>query len=265
MTVHVEGSPANMDVINVLHENYFEAGTLSWSSQDTDGQAANAVDDATWNFWTPTAVPATLQSDMGVATDADCCGITGHTMGSTGASIQVQYSSNGTTWTDATAVVSPLTDETIILFWPSVSARYWRIRMTGAVASIGVAKIGQRLAFPCAPVTSHVAIHHSHDVELMNNTSIGGQLLGNRVVRRGATADCNVGYVERDFAENQLIAFETDYNNGRAFFYASCPSVFPADMGYCWRPEGGDTMAVSWDEGDGLASVAFGMSVYLGE
>lgn len=263
MTVIIRTGATDTNSINVLYENILESGTLSFSTEAVGFVAANVLDDATWNAWQPTAVPAFLQVDMGSPVTCDTLGISSHNMGTAGASFILEYSADGISWTESSASYAALDDGDILVCFQSASARYWRINLTGAVAFIGVVKLGEKLAFPYAPLEGHVALHHSRKYELLTNGSMSGQFFASRVVKVGAETSVNVGIVDRDFAETDLAAFELHYNQGRAFFYCGAPSDIPNDMGFCKRPDGSQEMAVIWVEGDVMAEVSFDVSSYV--
>jgi len=262
MTIVITGSPTDTDVINVLYGNVFNATTLSYSTQTTGKPAANIYDDATWNVWLPTAVPAYIKADFGTAVSCNSCGIAAHDLGTSGATVEIQWSTDNSNWNTIYGY-SAITDEDVLIIWSAVSARYWQIYVTGAAANIGHVKIGARLAFPVAPLSGHKPLHHARQYTMLSNESMGGNLLGNRVTRVGATSSVDVGLIDRDFAENDLLPFEVHYNEGKSFFYCGSPSDLPKDMGYCWRPEGSGEMNITLEEGDILAQVDFEVKSYV--
>lgn len=262
MPVVIEGVPSNLDVVNILRDNIFTSGTVTWSSQATGFAALNATEDETWNSWRPTSVPANLVCDMGSGRECNCAGIAAHTLGSSGATVLVQYSSDNSTWTTAISY-APLTDEDIMLFWEQLAARYWRVRITGAIANIGVVFVGNRLVFPATVLSGHKPLHHSKRVELLSNSSMTGQFLGNRRVKASAQTNVNLGLLDRAWVEGNLATFEAHYNDGRTFFYCSDPTNAPKDFGYCRRPQDADEMNITWEEGDILAQVDFEVEAFV--
>lgn len=262
MPVVIDGAPSSIDVVNVLRHNIFTYGTVTWSSQATGFAALNATEDETWNSWRPTYVPANLVCDVGFDKSCDCAGIAAHTLGSSGSTVLVQYSADNSTWTTAVSY-APLTDEDIMLFWSQQTARYWRVRITGAVANIGVAFVGGRLAFPATVLSGHKPLHHSKRVELLSNSSMTGQFLGNRRVKASAQTNVNLGLLDRSWVEGNLATFEAHYNDGRTFFYCSDPINSPKDFGYCRRPQDADEMNITWEEGDILAQVDFEVEAFV--
>ena len=263
MTVIIRNGATETDVINVLFQNMYDEGTATYSSAASGFPGANAQDDATWNAWKPSSVPAYATVDLGSAVMCNAVGIAAHDMATVGASFSVQYSSNGSSWTTISASYTPTNNDTIFVFFANTYARYWRIAITGAAATLGVLKIGAALKFPCGPLSGHKPLHHSRKVEMLSNKSMGGNFLGNRPVSYGAETNVNVGMVGREWAEVDLSAFEMHYNNGGAFFYCGSPSDIPKDMGYCRREGNMPEMSITWVEGDVMADVNFDVVSYV--
>jgi len=263
MTIQIVGSPSSMDKINVLYSSVFEDGTVTWTNQVTGSEALNVLDDESTSWWLQSSVPSSIIVELPANAMVNSFGIASHTMASSGASYALQGSLDGVSWANIISTTTPATDDDIFAFFEDRTYDWYRVTISGAPAAIGIIKLGQRLAFPVAPLSGHKPIHHGKEVELLSNVTIGGQLRANRPVKRGAGTTVNCGLVDRSFSEVDLLAFEDAYNNGRAFFYCGGPSVIPKDMGYCWRPEGGDIMNVSWSEGDGLSQVDFEVKALL--
>lgn len=262
MSVDIQSGATDTNLPLVLFDSLFDTGTVTWSSEDVDGFALNAVEDTTFDFWTPTSVPAWIAVDMGADVPVDVAGFVSHTVGTSGATIEVQSSDDGIAWVTR-STLSPSNDDTLLTVMPYIEARYWRVYMTVAIASIGAIKIGKRLVFPSGVLSGHVGINHAHNVELMTNSSMGGQFLGNRVERVGATVSIDFGLVERDFVDNDAAEFEAHYNSGRTFMFASCPLDYPDDYGYCWRSSGDGELKPSYQEGGELMALEMGVSVYV--
>lgn len=263
MTVIIKEGATETNVINVLYENVFDQGTVTYFSAAAGFPGANAQDDATWNTWKPSTSNSFAVVDLGAARMCNCLGIAAHNMFSVGSAFILQHSDDGSTWVSVVMTYTPTDNDDIIAYFADTTARYWRFYISGGMPSIGVIKLGASLKFPCAPLEGHRALHHSRKVEMLSNQSAGGNFLGNRPVKMGAQTSVNVGMVDRDWAENDLAAFEAHFNNGGAFFYCGAPSDIPKDMGYCRREGSMPEMSITWVEGDIMADVSFEMAAYV--
>lgn len=262
MTVIIGSGSANTQGINILYQNRFKDGTVTWSSQTSSGQGINTLDPQTWNFWQPSSVPAHQTLDYGSAVSCDGACIAAHDAHLYGATLSVQSSTDNVTWTTR-GTNSPATGDTIFFLFPAVSARYWRIAITGATCRVAVIMIGTRLTFPNSPLSGHTPFHHSWESEMLTNVSDGGQFLGDRVLKTGSKFSVNAGSVERDFVENNSMfaVFERHFNNGGSFAYCGSPQYTPKDCAYCKRDS--EPMSVSWIEGDILADVSFSVKGFV--
>ena len=234
--IYIEGTQIAKDSLPmVLWDNFYTRGTITASSQTTDGAGANAAEETTYDYWTPASLPATLQITLASAEAADCCAIAAHTIGSSGATVIVEFL-NGVTWTSLGSV-TPTTDDPILIIFNRTTDTDFRIRITGStVPSVGVVFLGERLTFSTGVSIPYTPIWQSQTVELLQSVSLGGQFLGNRVNRRGGNGSITLNILERSFIEGAAFqAFKTHYDNGKSFFFASDPASYEEDISYVWR------------------------------
>lgn len=166
-------------------------------------------------------------------------------------------------WHDATSWVTPTDNADMLFLIPSTNSAAWRLSLTGPAANIGILQVGKRLVFPNAPLDDYTPLNMAREYTKLRNQSLKGQLLGNRVIAAGARTEVDLGYVTRTWADTNLPAFKSHYDQGGTFFYAGCPSKFPLDMGYCWSDGDNDTIAVSYVEADRLSTVSFAVRSYV--
>jgi hypothetical protein len=237
MAIYVVGSPTTPSLPMVAYDNIFAKGTLTATSATADGAAANAIVEGTYNYWIPSAMPASLQTTLGSATGADTFGVIAHNYGSVAATVNFEYW-NGSAWITITTI-TPTDDSPIVAIFTTITATLWRIRLTGATApATGVVYLAARLIIPGGVQAPYTPVWLAERVELMNSTSLGGKYIKNRAVRKGKETTIKLAAVTRTFAETNLNAFRIAFNNGEPFLWASGPSLFPNDVGYCWRKGG---------------------------
>lgn len=248
MTIRIENTPtANDSLPTILFNNLFLSGTLSASSEASGFPKENAVSENTNKSWKPSSLPATLSVDLGTARSVDSFALVAHECGSKGNTVTLESSPDNSTWT-VRCTVTPTDDTTILGLFTAVSARYWRIQISGGTApAIGVAMIGARFNFPAGVRPPYTPVWLSQTYELLTANTMGGQFLGNKVNRKGAMTAISLVSLERGFAESNLLPFREHYNLGKAFVWAAGPSIFPKDVGYVWRTEG-SIMAPTFDE-----------------
>ena len=239
MTIKIINTPSDVDSFpTVLWDNIFAKGVLSAvGGTPTSYPVGNAVVEDTVTYWKPLSLPATVLLDMLVPTEADCVSVVGHDCGSRGSTITLQSSPDGSIWTTRASVL-PTDNTTILMLFNTVSARYWRLTVSGlAVPIISVVMLGKRFNFPAGVKAPYKPVWLSQTYELISAQTMGGQFLGNKVIKTGGETQINLVAFERLYAENDLLPFREHYNLGRAFIFASGPSVFDKDVGYVYRKE----------------------------
>jgi len=262
MSVYTSGSPTTPELPTILWNNKFLTGTLSFSTETAvTGIAANAITESTFDFWRPTAVTATLTIDMGSATTWDSAALVAHNCGTKGNTVNFRTSPDNITYTTrCTAAPAAGDDTTILMIFSSVSFRYARFEFVGgSVPDVGVAMAGDRLILPGGVKPPYIPVWQSQKTEVLVSESMGGQFLGNRLIRQGLETQINLVSFTSSFVDTSLLAFRKHFNSGKAFVFASSPSFFPKDTGYLWRKENADMRPV-FDENGSWMSV--GMDVY---
>jgi len=245
----------------VLYRNVLAEGTLAWSSQTVDGAAANALGPQTYDFWTPASLPATLSTTLASPTVCDACAIIGHTLGSKGATVLVEWW-NGSVWVIAQTLI-PADDRDLLLIFGEQTSAQWRIRITGTlVPSIAVVMIGSRLLIPGGVQADYVPINLSLDIELAPSITVRGQYVGTFLKRSGASTGLALALQERLWIETEASPFIAHYNAGQPFIWASCPDLLPEDMAYCWRA--GNTLRAEYGAGAVYGSLALEVQAYVG-
>ena len=263
MAVVISASTTNTTQATVLWQNRLTALNYAASTSAVGYPAINATAADTATSWKPTAVPATLSFNYGSAIAIDSVGVAAHNLSTVGATINVQSSPNNSTWTTR-ATATPTNSEDLLFLFPSVSAQYWRVQITGGIANIGVLFFGSRLVFPYAPVDSYTPLNHARKYTKFFNTSLGGHLITNRVQSMESSTDVDLGFVQRTFVDGPLVEFKSWYDQGGTFFYAGCPSLYPLDIGYCTSGSEDETVAVEYIQGNRLANLSFGLRAYNG-
>ena len=239
--------------------------TVTASGSASGYPAINVIDPATWSSWKGNSSTLnTIVYDFGSSVSINSFGISAHNIATSGiTSINLHYSDDGSSWT-LIQIYTPLTDDDIVILFPEESHRYWRSAFYGPAANIGCIVWASKLAFPHAPIDSYTPLHHARTYTKEFNDSIGGAMLGNRVMATGASTDVDLGFVEKSFVDGPLRAFEAHYNKGGTFFYCGLPSGQPLDVGYCVAGSKDEIVKVEYIKAGKLANLSFGIRAYVG-
>lgn len=263
MTIEISGTPTATNALpTILFDNLFADGTITASTEATGFGKANAVTETTYDQWSPTALPATISSDLGAAASVDCAAVIAHDCFTKGNTVLFQRSSDGSSWTTVDSVV-PTDNSPILFLFDSINYRYYRFRFeNGTVPFVGVVMVGARFTMPAGVVAPYTPMWAAKQYELLTSNSLGGHFLGNRIIRKSAETSVEFVNVSESFAESDLRDFMEHYNQGKAFVFASGPSVFSLDVGYCWRTQGGQ-IRPTFDETGSYMSVSMEVQCYV--
>lgn len=243
----------------ILYRNVMAEGTLTASTEAVDGFAANALGPQTYDYWTPTAVPANLAVTLPTAVLCDCCAIVAHNLGSKGATVAVQYYDGA--WITA-AETTPTNDTDILMIFEGVASDQWRILVTNAVASIGICMIGPQLVVPQGARVGYTPLNLAVSVELAPSITVKGQYVGTFVKRQGGEISVALALQTKEWVEEDAAGFITHFNDGQPFIWASAPEVLPDDLGYCWRRS--NRIQIVYNAGAELAEINMELQAYVG-
>lgn len=207
---------------------------LPTASTEAEGYPAIAArNDNTFEYWRPTAVPAWWRVDLGSATAVNYVGIAAHNLGTVGASIKVQYSSNDSSWSDASAATAdePADDGEILFLFPVQTARYWRIYVDGVIPTVGVVYLGTILAMQRGIYAGHTPITLARQTVMRPSVSERGQLLGRTIIRSGLQASAEWDNITADWYRTYFDPFVASARQ-YPFFMAWRPSEFPAELAF---------------------------------
>lgn len=225
-------------------DNLAKGKTLGGTATLTGGDAFNATNGTTADFWLPnvTGTTADFTVDLGAATALNFAAIASHNVNELAGSAQIDCSSDNSAWTAVGAVTTPDDGSPMAWRFASTSARYWRLRVSGLTVSdplaVGVAFFGVETILPqrayqdvSPPITPNM-------VEIASNVSVGGNLMGSSTVSQGYTVPHNFNHIQPAFIRGVFKPFIQHFNEGRGFFMAWRPHKYPEDIIYGWR-EGG--------------------------
>lgn len=233
--VHWTTGLAQDNFARILWNNLARRKDLEVSSEIVGFLGAAAQVDNTFEFWRSAAAPATWRVDLGEALAVDSLGIAAHDLGSVGATVRAQYSSDDSIWSNASDEATPVDDGEILLLFPSQTARFWRLVVDDMVddfPNIGVIHLGVSLVMQRGLYVGHSPINLRRETAVRPSVSEGGQWLGRNIVRSGLNGDASWDnltalWYRQNF--DPFVASSLEY----PFFFAWRPKTFPAEVAFC--------------------------------
>lgn len=220
--------------------NVFADGVLTASSETTSGPAENAADGLTWDYWEGDGDTSgdTLTVELVEGALCDYLAIAAHDLGSQGATIELEGSDNGSSWTSVAGPFSPTDDKPWLWRFDGATHAWWRITILGGPTKLGVVNAGELLVLPEGIFVGHKPAPLNRKPETMPNKSERGQFLGRSVIRAGAAVTISQDRVSQTWARTEGVAFR-DHAEDRPFFFAWRHATFPEEVIYGQTPEGG--------------------------
>jgi hypothetical protein len=219
------------------YENLAFGLTPTASSAATGHPAIAATYPTTYEFWQPTALPATWAVDLGSAKAVDYLGMVGDMEGCTVAlQSSVETPMGEGSWTTQETRTS-LTDRINLFLIAPVTARFWRLSISVAIPRLAVIYIGQALAMQRKIYQGHTPLTLSRETELSNNMSEGGQYLGRSIIRKGASTSADWQHLKAAWYRANFDPFVKSARE-HPFFIGWRPEQYPAELGFVWT--GGD-------------------------
>lgn len=217
------------------HKTFTRTGTATASSSATNFPASAALNPLTYEYWRPTAMPATWTLDAGSSVSVNYIGIAAHTLKTGNCTVTIQGSTNNSTWVTIDSL-TPADNSPIMFLFAPVTYRYFRLSITGSIPSIGVVYVGTTLDMlrPCYGGITPISL--SNDNVIRPNRSEGGQWLGRTVIRSGSSMKVAYTNLNNAWVRSSFKAFMDDavlY----PFFFAWRPNNYPNDIGYVWTAD----------------------------
>lgn len=213
------------------YDSITRTGTVTASSAQAGFPASAAANPLTYEFWRPEAAGDHWEVDAGEAVLVDFVGIAAHTLGD-GATVEIQYSTDGTAFTTADSV-TPTNNAPIMFLFEPVEAQYWRIVVLDVVASVGVIYVGKVLEMERACYAGLSPIDLSRRTTIRPNISEGGQWLGRSIIREGSAMSVGFRHLNYDWYLENFDPF-VEQAREYPFFFAWRPEGYPESVGYVW-------------------------------
>lgn len=253
---------------NILYDNLVTTSNITGSSSAAGFPATNAANGLTTHFWKPTALPATLEVDFGVATDIDAFGIAAHDLATQECEIDFQ-SWNGSSW-DTDETVTPSDNKAIMSVYSSTQTTQTKYRISidrvgGSSISdmpvIGVFSVGEVMVMERMLYGGHNPVTLSRTTTQTTNETEGGQFAGRSNIRQGVATSYEWRNLTPAWMRSTFDAFIVAARD-KPFFIQWRPTEYPLEVGYVWTT--GDIRPVN-NGTAGLMDVSMNVRGYTDE
>ena len=227
------------------------------SSESAGFPVSSLKNPLTYDRWLPASLPATVTIDAGAAVPVDYLGVAAHLLRDGQNAVTLEYLDEASppgTWIEVAAEV-PADNGTVMLLFPEVFARWWRLTFAGASAQpVGVVFLGKALAMQRPFYQGHTPLTLSGDTVIRPTRSERGQFLGRSIIRGGFRTGVSWSNLTAAWVRSDLEPF-IEAARTSPFFFAWRPASFPREVGYVWTSQDiapsnagpRDRMAVDFD------------------
>jgi hypothetical protein len=230
-----------------------------FADEETDDEPAiNIANPATYLRWRGESInEQSVQVSLSAAQDVNYFAIAKHNLGSSGATLTFQYSTDGSTWVDATSAQVLNTDYVVIHEFDTIFASFFRLLITpgSEPPSIAVLYIGETLVLQRRIYVGHTPLPFGRKTTVSNGRSESGEFLGRVLRRQFLESSVDLKNLTpqwyRQYMEPFIQAATT-----QPFFWAWRGSQFPNETGYAWLSD--DTRMAN-QLSNGFVSCSFSM------
>lgn len=209
----------------------------------------------TFEFWQPTALPATWVLEFNDTQSIDYVGIAAHNLGTQGCTIRAETQVGGDPYDQIALDATPEDNAPIMFIDEARPADRVKITIEGSgdAPMIGVIYVGAVLAMQKSVSAPFKPITMARDTVLQNSMSRGGQFLGQDYRRNGVMGTIAFKHLSAAWVRENFEPFSKEARR-YPYFIAWNPLEYPDEVGYCWTDDDitagyeglADLMEVNW-------------------
>lgn len=252
------GDPVDARNPRIGWHNLATAENVSADEQADGEPVANIANPATYLRWRGTTTDEqSVQVTLSAAADVNYFAIAKHNLGSSGATIQFQSSTDGSTWDDVTSPIVLNTDYVVIYEFDAVFAQYFRLLITpgSEPPSIAVLYLGEILILQRRIYVGHTPLPYGRRTTVSNGRSESGEFLGRVLRRQFLESSVDMQNLTPTWYRQYMEPF-IEAATTRPFFWCWRPSSYPDECGYAWLS---DDVKMQNARANGMVSASFSM------
>lgn len=205
------------------------SGTVAASTEAAGFAASFAANLMTYQWWRPTAVPATWDLSFSSA-PVSYIAIVAHDCATVGATVEVQRWT-GSVWVTMASHV-PTDNGPILFLLVRRSLDRFRVRVSGAIPTIGVIMGGDVIELPQrSKWVGAVPFDIANQNEYRDTLSEGGQVLDRFMTRRSIPARMEIDHLSETWCDAKITPLRS-YAEGAPILIADRPLAYPRSVAF---------------------------------
>lgn len=256
-------SPSVAEIVDarnprICWQNVVTPESVSADEETDDEPAVNIANPATYLRWRGTSTDQqSVQVSLSAAKEVNYFAIAKHNLGSTGATLTFQSSTDGSTWSNVTSPAVLNTDYVVIHEFDIVFARYFRLLITPGTEppSVAVLYIGRTLVLQRRIYVGHTPLPYGRKTTVSNGRSESGEFLGRVLRRQFLESSVDLQNVTPTWYREYFEPFARSATT-RPFFWSWRPASYPDECGYAWLT---DDVKMSNQRSNGYVQCSFSM------
>lgn len=217
------------------YENLFNSATTITATDEESGfEKENAFNWNLFDWWKPASTGTKyLTATFTGAVIVDYFGLFGHNLHIYSDTVKLQYSTNGSTWNDATTAQAPSTGRVIFVSFDAITAAWWRIEyITSGPGFIGAASIGQALELPKGMEVGFTPPPFARKNGYTDKSTVKGVPLPRSIERMPGRIAINQKNIDPVWMRDSWLDF-LDHAETTAFFFSWDYDSHPNEAGFC--------------------------------
>lgn len=217
------------------YENLFESATTITATDEATGfEKENAYNWNLFDWWKPASTGTKyLTATFTGAVTVDYFSVFGHNLHTYSDSVKLQYSTNGSTWNDATTAQTKSDGGVIFVMFTSITAAWWRIEyITTGPGILGACSFGQALELPKGMEVGFTSPIYARNNKYTDKTTVKGIPLPRTVEKMPAKISIQQKNVDPVWMANNWIPF-LNHAETKSFIFSWDYDAHPGEAGYC--------------------------------
>ncbi len=237
------------------HNVLLEANVSSDEAAETF-PVSNVATTSTAEKWKAESTdPQGIVIAEGGVDECDYFALAKHNLGSTGATLILQTSPDGVTWTDVTEEIAPGSDFVVMYRFEAATAAFWRLYITpgDAPPQIAVMYLGKLLVIMRSIYVGHTPITLGRSQNVTIGRSDNGQFLGLYLRSQTYKSSVDLKNLTPAWYRSMFDPFAASMASV-PFFWAWRPGSYPEECAYAWNTQG---VTPTNQSPNGMMQVAF--------